>query len=75
MLTNDDWVQTTHRWLGTGTVFMTLLTLALLARASRASVPSGRLRFRLALFATAGLVGVTGFFGGALVYGINHYAW
>jgi hypothetical protein len=27
------------------------------------------------LFLTAGLVGATGFFGGALVYGINHYAW
>ncbi|MCB9838187.1 MAG: hypothetical protein H6813_02515 [Phycisphaeraceae bacterium] len=74
-LVDDDWVQTTHRWLGTSTALLTLLTLVLLISSSRSEKPSARLRFRVALFASAGLVGVTGFFGGALGYGIDHYAW
>jgi hypothetical protein len=34
-----------------------------------------RIGFRIALFIVAVLVSVTGFFGGALVFGIKHYAW
>lgn len=30
--------------------------------------------YRAGLFVTTLIVGATGFFGGALVYGINHYA-
>ncbi len=36
---------------------------------------ASRRPFRLALFSTAALVGVTGFLGGALLYGLDHYAW
>lgn len=76
VLVDDDWVQLTHRWLGTGTALMTLLTLALLIRASKkSSKPASRLWYRVSLFSATGLVAATGFFGGALVYGINHYAW
>jgi len=74
-LTDDDWVQTTHRWLGTSTGLLTLVTLGLLIASSGGAKRGAVLRYRVALFAAAGLVGVTGFFGGALVYGINHYAW
>lgn len=28
-----------------------------------------------ALFMAAGLVSITGFFGGAVVYGVDNYAW
>jgi len=75
VLVDDDWVQTTHRWLGTSTALLTLITLGLLIGCAKSGKPAATLRYRVALFATAGLVGVTGFFGGALVYGINHYAW
>lgn len=76
VLVDDDWVQLTHRWLGTGTALLTLAMGVLLFRLSRpAAEPVSRMMFRVVLFVTAGLVGVTGFFGGALVYGINHYAW
>ncbi len=75
-IVDDQWVQTVHRWLGTGTTLLTLLTVALLIRASKTDAkPSARLVYRVSLFAAAGMVGATGFFGGALVYGINHYAW
>ncbi|HED53744.1 MAG TPA: hypothetical protein ENJ00_06040 [Phycisphaerales bacterium] len=73
---SGDWVQTTHRWLGTTTAGMTVVTLLILRSTIR---PDSRMKsrnlFRASLFATAGLVGATGFFGGALVYGLNHYAW
>jgi mono/diheme cytochrome c family protein/uncharacterized membrane protein len=74
-LTDDDWVKTTHRWLGTSTAACALLLL-LLSEISR-RWPSGfpRLCYRLTLFGLAGLVTVTGYFGGALVLGLNHYAW
>ncbi len=75
-LTDDDWVQTLHRWLGTATATMALITLMLLIRSSKKdSPPMHRRWFRVALFSTATLIGITGFFGGALVYGLNHYAW
>ncbi len=76
VLVDADWVQLTHRWLGTTTAVLSLVTLVLLLRASRsATEPVSRSALRISLFVTAGLVGATGFFGGALVYGINHYAW
>ncbi len=76
MLDEGDWVQTTHRWLGTTTGVLTLTTIALLARARRTpDDPRAQTWFRLVLFASALFAAVTGFFGGALVYGIDHYLW
>lgn len=76
VLVDDEWVQTVHRWLGTTTTLLTILTLVLLGRASKASAkPSAWMGYRVSLFAAAAMVGATGFFGGALVYGLNHYAW
>ncbi len=78
VLVDDDWVQLTHRWLGTGTMLMTLVAGVLLLKSSRKDNGAGsgsRMGFRVALFTTVIFVSATGFFGGALVYGINHYAW
>jgi hypothetical protein len=33
------------------------------------------LGFRITLFGAAGVALATGFFGGALVFGLDHYAW
>lgn len=75
-LWDGDWVQATHRWLGTATAGLSLVALVLFARTTRPRAPNGAVpAYRAGLFLTTLLVGVTGLFGGALVYGINHYAW
>ncbi len=71
-LADQEWLMTTHRWLGTSAFVWALLVLFLCERAYRMGE---RKAFRLALFPGAALVATTGFFGGALVYGIDHYAW
>lgn len=75
-LVDLDWVQTTHRWLGTGTAAMSMMTLWLFIRSSgpRANTKT-MLSYRLSLFLTTMLVATTGYFGGALVFGLDHYAW
>src|SRR5262249_31532003 len=74
-LTDPSWVLTTHRWLGTSTVAWALLALAL----SEVSRPPDRRRtrlcFQVVLLVVVALVSVTGFFGGAVVFGIDHYTW
>lgn len=72
-LVDDEWVMTAHRWFGTGTALWAVLMLCLCERAYR-DEPSRRI-FRLALFGGAALVGATGFLGGSLVYGLDHFAW
>jgi uncharacterized membrane protein len=72
-LVDDRWLMTTHRWLGTGVAASSVLVLILCERSQRSSV--SRTAFRVALFGIALLVSATGFFGGALVYGLDHYAW
>ncbi len=75
-IVDDDWAQTVHRWLGTTTAAMTLITFALLGKTSRQSVGSpSRTPFRIALLTTTTLILITGFFGGVLVYGLKHYGW
>ncbi|GJM19467.1 MAG: hypothetical protein DHS20C14_16800 [Phycisphaeraceae bacterium] len=69
--TDGDWVQSTHRWFGTTTAALALVTVALLARSRRSQT---RKPYRAALLTTVTSIGATGFFGGALVYGLNHYA-
>lgn len=72
----DDWLLATHRWLGASTTTLSVVALIVFMRANRQSASTRTvLWYRVLLFLTAGLVGATGFFGGALVYGINHYAW
>jgi len=73
-LADDSWVLTTHRWLGTSASLWSVLLLVLSERAVR-RVGARRTAYRLVLFSGAALVGVTGFFGGSVIYGIDHYAW
>jgi mono/diheme cytochrome c family protein/uncharacterized membrane protein len=72
-LADASWVLRAHRWLGSSAVACAGLALAL----GEVSRRSGRFRlwFRITLFGAAGVVLATGFFGGALVFGLGHYAW
>jgi mono/diheme cytochrome c family protein/uncharacterized membrane protein len=69
------WVLTTHRWLGTATALWSQLVLALSEGSRRSGHRGIQEVFRLTLFVGAGLVLSTGFLGGALVYGLQHYLW
>jgi len=71
---DDSWILTTHRWLGTTTAALSVLLLVVGERKFRGADAS-RTSYRTMLFIAAGLVGITGFFGGSLVYGLTHYAW
>lgn len=73
-LADDSWVLTTHRWLGTATAAWSMLVLFLAERALRRERGS-RKSYRAVLLLGTLLVATTGFFGGSLIYGLNHYAW
>jgi mono/diheme cytochrome c family protein/uncharacterized membrane protein len=68
-------VMTTHRWLGTSTVACAGFVLALAEVSRPTNRRRARVWFRVTLLVVAGLVLVTGFFGGAVVYGLDHYTW
>lgn len=74
---DSSWVMTVHRWLGTGVGLWALVLLLLCIAAHREGGKGERFRpwYRVSLFVGAAGVGLNGFFGGALVYGLNHYAW
>src|SRR5262249_41587259 len=72
-LTDASWIKTTHRWLGTSTVACAALVLVLSERSRHPDRQRSRIWFKVALFIAAVLVSVTGFFGGALVFGLKHY--
>lgn len=72
----DSWILNVHRWLGTSMGVWAVLVLLLSEFARRGPRASRTWPiYRLALFIGAGLVIATGFFGGAMVYGIHHYGW
>jgi uncharacterized membrane protein len=64
-----------HRWLGTFTSVWTLVCAALAIMSECREGSTERQRFRGALLVGAALVGVSGFLGSALIYGLEHYAW
>ncbi len=66
---------TTHRWIGTATAVWAVVTLVLSEAGRRPRYASWRPWYRLALFGGAVLVGVTGHFGGTLVFGLDYYQW
>jgi uncharacterized membrane protein/YHS domain-containing protein len=74
-LTDSSWIMTTHRWLGTATVLWALVTLIVGERSYRVTDSSKLLVYHVLLFVGAVAVLTTGFFGGAMIYGIDHYAW
>ncbi|QNN21791.1 hypothetical protein HED60_05725 [Planctomycetales bacterium ZRK34] len=70
---DEDWLMTSHRWVGTVTAAWSLVVLALLVQGQRRKVAFSA--YRAALFTGAALVGATGFLGGAMVWGLDHLAW
>ncbi|MGO9600431.1 MAG: c-type cytochrome [Isosphaeraceae bacterium] len=74
-LTDPSWVMLTHRWLGTSTVVCAVLVLMLCEVRCRLEHRQTGLWFRVPLIVLAVLVSATGFFGGAMVFGLNHYNW
>lgn len=64
-----------HRWLGTGTGVWAVVCAGLATLGKCEEGTKDRQRFRGALLLGAALVGVTGFLGSALIYGLDHYAW
>ena len=64
-----------HRWLGTGTGVWSVVCAGLATLGKCEEGTKERQRFRGALLLGAALVGVTGFLGSALIYGLDHYAW
>jgi uncharacterized membrane protein len=70
---DDEWVMTAHRWAGTATALLAVCVLVLCERAN--TQPASRQSFRVVLFACAAFVAATGFLGGALLYGLDHFAW
>ena len=59
-----------HRWLGT-IAAVAVFGAALATAAAGSRSPSGRWVYRTALFWAAGLVAITGHFGGLLVWGAD----
>jgi mono/diheme cytochrome c family protein/uncharacterized membrane protein len=74
-LTDASWVLMAHRWLGTCTVGSAGLVLALGEVSCRSDRYRARTWFRVTLLGVAGLALATGFFGGAVVFGLDHYNW
>jgi mono/diheme cytochrome c family protein/uncharacterized membrane protein len=74
-LPDTSWVLMTHRWLGTSTVPWTALILLLSEWSRQPDRHRTRMWFRVTLLGAAGLILVTGFFGGAVVFGLDHYTW
>lgn len=72
---DDDWIMTTHRWLGTSMAAWAMLLGWMNLTVHRGDGSQSRKAYRVTLFVGAALVSVTGFFGGSLLYGLNHYAW
>jgi uncharacterized membrane protein len=64
-----------HRWLGTTTAVWAILCAGLVMMNDCKEGTKDRQRFRGALLLGAALVGISGFLGSALIYGLDHYAW
>lgn len=64
-----------HRWLGTSTAVWAVVTAGASLAAPNRHGSRERSYFRVALFLGAALVGISGFLGSALIYGLDHYAW
>src|SRR6185437_477122 len=63
-----------HRWLGTA-AGAGAVVLLILSEVARRRGGGALVAFRTLLFLAVPLVGATGFFGGAMVYGLHEYDW
>ena len=64
-----------HRWLGTGTAALAGVAAVLGEVQRRRPVWLWRIGYRVALLFAAVAVGITGHFGGMLVYGVDYFKW
>jgi uncharacterized membrane protein len=64
-----------HRWLGTFTAVWTVICAGLAVMAECKEGSPDRQRFRGALLVGGLLVGISGFLGSALIFGLDHYSW
>jgi uncharacterized membrane protein/YHS domain-containing protein len=64
-----------HRWLGTGTAALAVVVALLSEMHRRRPTTVWRVAYRLALLIVAAAVGLTGHFGGTLVYGVDYLKW
>ena len=69
------WVLTAHRWLGTGSSVLLVLLLVFSKGSNHPGFGRTRMWFQGTLFLSTALVLLTGFFGGAMVHGLDYYAW
>lgn len=75
-LTDGGWgMMTQHRWAGTIVALLAVWLLILCPLSARPGARVARRLYLMSLVVTAGLVGVTGFLGGALVWGTDHLSW
>jgi uncharacterized membrane protein len=72
---DSSWVMTMHRWLGTSTDILAVVTFLGGEASRRPGRQKARRWFGVLLVVVALMVLAAGFFGGALVYGIRHYDW
>jgi uncharacterized membrane protein len=70
----DSWILEVHRWMGTVAAVGSVGILVLSEVAHRRRRTWLAL-FRIVLFLAVPLVAATGFFGGAMIYGLNAYRW
>ena len=68
----DDWLLQTHRWLGTG---LGIGGLAIALWSWRSPAASGGRAMVLVLTAVTAAIAVQGWFGGAMVHGVDHLNW
>lgn len=69
-----EWVVDLHRWLGTATAAVAVLAVVFHILCSRRSRGGFRIAYLVCLFLSAALVGVTGHFGAALIYGLKYFS-
>lgn len=74
-ITNRPELLQTHYWLGSSTVVWAGIVLFIGEFRFRRDRPGLRVVYRLALLLAILLVLATGFYGGAMIYGPDHYQW
>jgi len=72
---DNAWMLTTHRVLGTATGIWGLVLIATMEAARSKGSSRWRWTFRGVLLIGTTLIVVTGFFGGGMIYGLDHYDW
>jgi plastocyanin/uncharacterized membrane protein len=74
-LEDPAWLLDRHRWFGTGTALWIPVAAILMEVSLRRPRPLWTNVFRASLLVALLLVGVSGYLGGAMIYGMDHYFW